>query len=259
MAQESTLKVIGAGWGRTGTDSTKEALNRLGYRCHHMHELLKCPKSAQKFWAQALQSKYGPPHMEPRQWEKQAAQMDWNSQGFVGGFDACVDFPFAPFYKELLAANPDAKVILNVRDADKWYKSVYDTIYGFHRQAGLFCYILSLLGTLPMLNAQRALWGGLLEGTMEDQAKATALFRKHIEEVKRTVPPEKLLVFSVKEGWGPLCKFLGKPVPHEPFPHVNSSSEKRRRLGILRIVEMATNLVVAGVVLAGGLWCWGMI
>eukprot|EP00054_Salpingoeca_dolichothecata_P001438 m.282329 g.282329 ORF g.282329 m.282329 type:complete len:103 (-) comp121901_c0_seq1:361-669(-) len=84
-----------------------------------------------------------PPTHGPRQWEKQAAQMDWNGQGFLGGFNACVDFPFAPFYREILAANPDTKLILNVRDPEKWYRSVYETIYAYYRPCGLFMFFLS--------------------------------------------------------------------------------------------------------------------
>eukprot|EP00050_Salpingoeca_kvevrii_P008466 m.303087 g.303087 ORF g.303087 m.303087 type:complete len:273 (+) comp15647_c0_seq1:87-905(+) len=248
----SGLKIIGAGWGRTGTDSTKTALDLLGYRCQHMKVLFGSPSSVQRFWAHALQRKFGPPLAERRIWEKEAAQLDWNSEGFAGGYDACVDFPFAPFYKELMEANPDAKVILTVRDnSEAWYRSAYKTIYGFQRVGGsnglLFWLLQFVWSAAPIPSS---IWEGVLQGTMEDKDKAIALYEQHIAEVKQIVPASRLLVFNVKQGWEPLCSFLDKPVPTEPFPNVNSTAEMQKAVTILYIVERITRVLAACLVLS---------
>eukprot|EP00045_Choanoeca_perplexa_P004666 m.39738 g.39738 ORF g.39738 m.39738 type:complete len:251 (-) comp12695_c0_seq1:37-789(-) len=249
------MELIGAGWGRTGTDSTKAALEMLGFKCQHMKVVMSGPKQTQQFWAQALQEKYGPPCMPPREWEKKAAQMAWNDVGFAGGFDACVDFPFSPFYKEILEANPGAKVLLTVRDdGEKWYKSTYDTIYGFQRNRGIVFWLLSL--SSPMMSALSSLWGGLLQGTMEDKEKAVALYEQHIEEVKRCVPAHQLLIFNVKQGWQPLCTFLDKPVPKEPFPHVNSSADMKKIGTFLARAELALRCTIGVAVVALGYILW---
>eukprot|EP00049_Salpingoeca_infusionum_P023079 m.10324 g.10324 ORF g.10324 m.10324 type:complete len:259 (+) comp5545_c0_seq1:104-880(+) len=246
------LQVIGAGFGRTGTDSTRQALEILGYSCQHMKVLLGSPNAVQGFWAQAMQEKFGPPLMEPSQWEKLAEAKDWNGQGFENKYTACVDFPFCPFYKELLKANPEAKVLLTVRDnADKWYNSAYETIHAFHRNSGLLAWILSTVTRKPIFDVMARVWTGIMQGTMDHRESAIAIYNQHIEEVKRTVPPDQLLVFNVKQGWEPLCTFLGKPVPDVPFPNVNSSAVMKKRVRFLKAAEAVTNVVVP--VLVGGL------
>lgn len=67
-------------------------------------------------------------------------------------------------------------------------------------------------------------------------------FIEHNEEVKRTVPADKLLVFEVKQGWEPLCEFLGVPVPDEPFPHVNDTQSF---MEMFRDAERIGNAVIA--------------
>ena len=115
----STLKVIGAGYGRTGTKSLKTALEKLGYgKCYHMEELLSTPEHV-KYWKDAMEGK-------PVNWEELFGQY---------GYQSAVDFPTSLYYKELAAYYPEAKVILSIRDAEKWYKSVYQTIYTFEPEA----------------------------------------------------------------------------------------------------------------------------
>ena len=53
---------------------------------------------------------------------------------------------------------------------------------------------------------------------------AVRFFNDWVEQVKSEVPSDRLLVFQVKEGWGPLCQFLGVPVPEEAFPNVNDTA-----------------------------------
>jgi hypothetical protein len=194
-----TLSVIGAGWGRTGTMSLKLALEALGLGpCHHMVEVIRTP---------------GQPELWTRAFEGEA--QDWGE--LLKGYRACVDWPSAAFWAELAAHYPDAKVILTVRDPDAWFDSTQATI--FHDDPA---------GPNPppafaaMLAAMMA--NGMGQ-TKHDRAAATAAFRAHVEAVKAAVPPERLLVYEVGQGWGPLCAFLGLDVPAAPFPKANTTEE----------------------------------
>ncbi len=189
------LKVIGAGFGRTGTLSLKAALEELGFGpCYHMIELFEKPGATEQWSAIAS----GEP-------------IDWNT--VFDGYQATVDWPACAVYKELMQAYPEAKVLLSVRDPEKWYESVASTIYqSSHRDPT----------SLHDRMVNGLIWQGTFNGRFEEKDYAIAIFQRHIEEVKRHVPPEKLLVYDVKEGWPPLCTFLGVEVPAEkPFPHLN--------------------------------------
>ena len=201
------LKVIGAGFGRTGTASLKEGLETLGFgKCYHMFEFIEHPEHA-RYWDAALKDK-------PVAWDD-----------LFEGYQATVDWPGCTFYRELMAQYPDAKVLLSVRDPERWYKSASETIFSASR--GGPRQLWQLLTTPRMW---RSIWVVIrliprrtFGGKEHDKAHAIRVFEQHIEEVKRTVPPEKLLVYEVKEGWKPLCRFLEVPVPDAPFPHVNDT------------------------------------
>src|SRR5260370_3737524 len=191
----SGLKVIGAGFGRTGTLSLKVALEELGFfPCYHMVARLDRPGLTE-------------------QWDAivRGTPADWNM--VFEGYKATVDWPACTFYKELMQAYPDAKVLITVRDPEKWYESVSSTVYTMVRRDPL-----SLMAR--MVNA--LVWEGTFDGKFEEKDYAIAVFLQHIESVKQQVPPEKLLVYDVKEGWEPLCAFLGVEAPPEkPFPRLN--------------------------------------
>lgn len=211
------LKVIGAGFGRTGTMSLYTALNQLGFPCYHMIEVLD-KRPHLDFWCKVANSTPGTQH-------------DW-AQVF-SKYTAAVDNPAACVWRELLAANPDAKVILTLhpRGPDTWYDSVIDTIYftenlwqfkvlefttPFGRKMGDMCHKL--------------IWQRFHKGTMTDRDKAIARYQEHIAEVKAAVPGDQLLVFSVDQGWGPLCEFLGLPVPQTEFPNVNDRANIKKAI-----------------------------
>lgn len=215
-----SLKVIGAGIGRTGTLSLKAALEELGFgRCYHMIELLTHPEHVD-FWEDLSRGR-------PVNWD-----------AFFVGYQAAVDFPAYRFYKELLHQYPDAKVLLTVRDPQSWYDSALHTIY----RAGpgpLAKAMMSVqLPFSPKLRrlvrifrlANRLVWETDFRGRFEDKEFALRIFQEHAEEVKRVVPPEQLLVYEVREGWEPLCRFLGVPVPEgKPFPWLNGRATFRQR------------------------------
>jgi hypothetical protein len=221
------VKVIGAGFGRTGTMSLKEALETLGFgHCYHMTEVFAHPGHAD-FWSSAWRG-------EPVDWERA-----------IGGYEATVDWPGCTFYEELMERHPEARVLLSVRDPEPWYESTRSTIYELSMlldsspTSRLIFGLITLLvyggfagGRSNLVND--LIWEGTFDGRFKDKAYAIEVFERHNEEVERRVPPERLLVYDVKEGWEPLCEFLGVPEPEEPFPYLNDAAQMRRGIKALR-------------------------
>jgi hypothetical protein len=201
------MKIIGAEMGRTGTKSLQLALQELGFDpCYHMSEV---PQRAGHIdlWYAAVQG----------------ASVDWDT--LLGRYQATVDFPGCLFYRELMARYPDAKVLLSVRDPERWYESTYETIYQATNSVPLWFRILfPPMGKLYEM-VHHSTWQGLFQGQFADRQRAVQTFVAWNEQVQRDVPAEKLLVYNVKAGWGPLCAFLDIPAPNKPFPHVNDRAE----------------------------------
>jgi hypothetical protein len=201
-----TLRVIGAGVGRTGTLSLREALVRLGVGpCGHMRENFEHPERF-ALWDEALRRKTAG---EP---------IDWRP--LLDGFQAIVDWPGAYFWREMTAAHPDAKVILTVRDPEHWYDSIQATIFSLPDDQ---------LPDGPREIIFTRTFGGLLT----DRARCQAVVAQHNKTVQESIAADRLLVFDVKDGWESLCAFLDVPVPEgEPFPRVNDTAsfqaEERR-------------------------------
>jgi len=200
------LKVVGAGLGRTGTHSLKVALEQLlGGRCHHMAEVF--PSDEQKAgWAQAM---YGKP-------------VDWDA--LLADFVAIVDWPGAAFWRELSAANPDALVLLSVRPADEWYRSASNTIF---------------VGIQDWAEKGDPWMQAFVHGMRErftdrfdDPEAMMAAFEGHNAAVRAEVAPDRLLEWTAADGWGPICERLGLPVPEEPFPVTNTTSDFREMVGL---------------------------
>ncbi len=200
---------------------------RLGFeRCHHMHELLSEPAQARQ-WMAAYRGE----------------RVDWRA--LLRGYRATTDWPSCTFYRELTREFPDAKVVLTVRDPDRWYDSVSETIFPLSvNMPRWFAVVARGMGAISAV-AQQNIWGGTFSGRFRDRAHARAVFVAHIEEVQRTVPPERLLVFDVKQGWEPLCAFLEVPVPDEPFPRLNERAKLRRVARFLKVLSFAGPLALA--------------
>lgn len=226
------MRVIGSGFGRTGTLSMKHALEELGYApCYHMEEVVRRPAHV-------------------RAWLDVAAgrPVDW--QELFAGYDAAVDFPASVVYCELMAEWPEAKVVHTVRDPDRWYDSTYETIYqARHLFPGWARRVAPPLRRFAEM-VDGLIWDGLFEGRFEDQEYAIGRYREWTEEVVATVPPERLLVFEPGDGWAPLCEFLGVLQPAGPFPHVNDREEMHRRFGRVRRVRQVAPIVGAGLAAA---------
>ncbi len=226
------MKIIGAGFGRTGTLSLKVALEKLGYGpCYHMLEVFKHPGHI-RIWQAAADGQ----------------TVDWDA--LFAGYQAVLDYPASGFYKELMAAYPEARVILTVRDPSRWYESTYETIYqGAALPGWLMALIPPLRGFSRMVRA--TVWDRLFEGKFGDRTHALEVFDRHIEEVQRVIPPERLLTYRVSEGWEPLCVFLGTPVPDGPFPHVNDRKTTKRLFLLARVIAVALVLAVLALILQG--------
>jgi hypothetical protein len=197
-----TLKVIGAGYGRTGTMSLKLALEQLGFGpCYHMVEVFQNPQ-APLWWIEAAEGR--------PDWEK-----------IFAGYNATVDWPNATFYKELAEAYPEAKVILTVRDPESWFKST---------QATIFARDIPEETDEPWPKMVGKVIAELFDRRMHDHDKLISVFNAHNETVQRVIPKERLLVYEVSQGWGPLCEFLGVAAPEGPMPKVNSTEEFQGRL-----------------------------
>jgi len=196
------MQLIGAGFGRTGTLSLKGALEEVGFGpCYHMMEVFKQPEDLV-------------------QWAAVAKGQVINWREFFQAYQATVDWPGAAVWTQLHGTFPEAKVLLSVRDPVRWYESALNTIHE------------STQGTVNPLFKQMVdylIWNGTFHGKFLDQAYAIGVFEAHIAHVKATVPPEQLLVYDVKEGWAPLCAFLGVPVPETPSPRLNDREAFKQR------------------------------
>ena len=208
-----TLKVVGAGFGRTGTLSLKLALERLGFGpCYHM-----------------MESVHHPEHMAP--WRDAAAgrPVDWAA--LLKGYQAAVDWPACNYWRQQLAAFPDAKVILTERDAERWRTSIMNTIYPSSQRARREAQQTGdALALERSAMVYEVIWEGVFDGRMDDKEHVIQCYLAHNQRVKEAVPAEQLLVIAPGAGWPPLCDFLGVAQPAEPYPKVNSTDEFRARV-----------------------------
>jgi hypothetical protein len=216
------MKVIGAGFGRTGTRALKAALEQLGLGpCYHMSEVIAQPYRVRQ-WLEIGEG-------APPRWDE-----------VFSGYESTMDWPASAYWRELAQAYPEAKVVLSVRDPGHWYDSASTTIF---RSA------LAERRPLPLrrrairwLVARRApdfalyprmasatIMNRVFDGKIDDRAHAIRVFERHVTDVKAAISPDRLLVFDVREGWAPLCAFLACPIPKEPFPQTNQRSTFRNK------------------------------
>ncbi|KAI0908063.1 P-loop containing nucleoside triphosphate hydrolase protein [Ustulina deusta] len=201
--------------GRTGTASMRAAMKQLGFvdTYHMMNCSIENPPDA-LLWMDALRAKYdGVGEFTRKDWDK-----------LLGGSQAVCDWPACAFAKELIEAYPEAKVVMTTRDVDSWHASTMKTVYWRVtdpelRMLSHFSWAAKMY--YPML---KKFFDTFFEGDFPNRGKD--VFTKHYAEVRKMVPPERLLEYRVQDGWEPLCKFLDCPVPKDvPFPNVNDNSD----------------------------------
>jgi hypothetical protein len=195
--------MVGAGVGRTGTESLKVALEHLlGGPCYHMLEVLSHPEAV-TYWSAA----------------GRGDMPDWNQ--VFDGYVAAVDWPVAAYWPELSAAFPDAPVLLSTRaSAEEWYRSASQTIFAVDRSkmpgGGDDSFINSIFRRFtPDLGNPQA---------------AMEAYETHNRKVRESIGPDRLVEWKPGDGWAPLCEALGVPEPEEPFPHMNTTEMFRQRL-----------------------------
>lgn len=207
------MKVIGVGFGRTGTMSLKVALEELGAGpCLH-----------------SLQSPNAGGAQIATHWEQAAngQQIDW--QRAFDGWAASVDWLGARFYPQMLQAWPQAKVILSVRDPDAWYESCQASL---HATRAIARSAEASEGSPTLLRAvDVAIWRDLFDDRFDDRDHALEIFQRHQLQVAGAVAPQQLLIYDIRDGWEPLCEFLQVAAPKTPFPHLNSREAFWSRLG----------------------------
>jgi len=196
MPPPMSIKVIGAGFGRTGTDSMREALNMLDFGpCHHMREV-NAHEDQKRLWRAVVRG----------------VAPDWNR--LFQGYGSCVDWPSSYYWRELMAFYPEAKVVLTYRSPESWWKSFEQTIL-----IGIRTFADS--ESLAITLVRDKVFGG----RPQDRERALAIYESNVNAVKATVPKERLLIHNFGEGWEPLCAHLGVPIPSEPYPSRNTTEQ----------------------------------
>ncbi len=213
------LKIIGAGFGRTGTLSLKVALEQLGYGpCHHMKEVMLNNDQAEWF-SQA----------------SKGVEVDWHE--VFNKYSSAVDWPAAAYYQELADSFPDAKIVLGVRDPDAWYESVENTIFRVIPNFPKWIRFIFPRSDKVFNMIEKTIWQGEFSGQFEDKGTAIQVFNERIETIKKMFPPERLLIHTSKDGWDPLCEFLDVEITETPYPWVNDSAKIKRAILVMKILQ----------------------
>ena len=204
------LRVVGAGLGRTGTMSLKQALEQLlGGRCYHMMETFGRPDDI-PVWHRAVNGD----------------MPDWRA--FLADYTAAVDWPVAGFWRELSETFPDAVVLLSTRPTDEWWTSASNTIFRISERVAPEGDAVSA-GQLAMA---RDMLDKRFTPDWHDEANAKAAYDAHNAEVRATIPASRLVEWHPGEGWRPLCDALELPIPESPFPHLNTTDDFRAMTGL---------------------------
>ena len=224
------MKMIGVGFGRSGTMSIKQAFEDLGAgQCFHMIDLIRNP------------DKVGP-------WHDATIKGDVDFDAMFDGFDATIDWPGCTFWRELIDAYPDAPVLLNYRDFDGWYRSMKNTIYDIRKTAmrgelkqdanrpAPSPQLWEVIGTL--------VWQRDLDGHFEDFEEnidvVRGIYERRIEMLREEIPSDRLVEFELGvSGWPEICGILGVPEPERDFPHAHETDEFRAEFGLPPLEKVA--------------------
>lgn len=229
----------------------KAALETLGIETWHWVTQAENPADM-AMWVEALKAKF-----EPSSGLQPFARREFDS--LLGHCAACTDQPAVLFAEELVKAYPEAKVILVERDIDTWLKSYSQTVIS--GSANPFVPLMSLLDPAWMgqMSKQTDLvarhyfhvthpngtgaFFGKKHFFEQWRANAESSYLAHNETVKRVTPPDRLLLFSLADGWEPLCQFLGKPIPDVPFPIVNETLAVQEKINLYILESYKRTLI----------------
>lgn len=206
------LHIVGAGFGRTGTLSLKQAIERLGLGpCYHMAEVFPNPDHIE-FWRMATRG----------------GEVDWAT--VFANYASTVDWPGCTFWREILARNPRARVLLSTRDPESWHRSVCNTIYCTMTMEPPAHFPPAFRDGQAM--ARELVIERTFHGRILDPDHAIPVYEAHNAAVRREVPAEQLIDYEMGSGWAPLCDAFGLPIPDEEFPRTNTTGEYRERIGL---------------------------
>ncbi|KYG41694.1 hypothetical protein M433DRAFT_75346 [Acidomyces richmondensis BFW] len=266
------MEVLVLGLERTGTLSMRAALFELGYYdVYHMAScLFENPPDAD-LWCDAIDAKaFGKGKFTKENWDQLLGHC------MASPTSAVSDQPCAMFAEELIEAYPDAKIVLTVRDSpEAWQKSATNTVVAM-------CQIMAPIQVRqPGMNPMNWVWrllrphlpimpflDRLAEAHELDKipTEGVRIYNEHNDRVKRLAPPGQFLEFNVKQGWKPLCDFLGKPVPDTPFPNVNDTSEFQERMVMARrmmalgyVLNFFKVVSIPAVAAAAVYWRWDRV
>ncbi|MBV9164003.1 MAG: sulfotransferase family protein [Pseudonocardiales bacterium] len=217
------LEVIGSGMGRTGTFSLKTALEILGFGpCYHMFDIIEEPQRIEQ-WSPLVRGE---------------GSVDFGE--VFDGYRATVDWPGCYYWRAILRRFPAAKVVLTTRNPDTWYRSMVELVHVAERTGYELAAVLGSRRTSAAQTWQHMqrldrfitelIWDGAFDGRFGDPEHAKAVFERHNESVCRSAPAGQLLIFTVTDGWGPLCEFLGVDIPDTPFPRLNDVESYRAKV-----------------------------
>ncbi|MER7455843.1 sulfotransferase family protein [Micromonospora sp. NPDC126480] len=220
------MKIIGVGFGRSGTLSLRAAIERLGAGpCLHMLDIINGEHRLRDLspWVAAARGE----------------QVDWRSA--LARWEATVDWPGCTVWRELVEAFPEATVLLNVRGFEGFYRSCQNTLHAV-RQAAHAGLLPADADRVPPRETweviERFVWQGDFGGRFEDKEWVRRMYEDRIAEIKATVPADRLVVWTLGvDGWEPLAEALGVPVPAEPFPHLHDTDDFRRACGLPPLSE----------------------
>ncbi|KAI0014076.1 P-loop containing nucleoside triphosphate hydrolase protein [Xylariaceae sp. FL0662B] len=205
------MKVLVLGMPRTGTQSLADALALLGIApVYHMREVGK--NHHQRLWIEALEAKF------------EGKGEPWNREKFdqiLGGYEALSDHPASIFSRELLAAYPEAAVILTLRPEDQWMASMTATLWHAHTHR-------PVSSPSPMAPLSIKINGLLWDDDFP--AKGRGYYRAHNERVREAARGKRFLEYRPGDGWAPLCEFLGLEVPEGPYPRSDDWVEYKREV-----------------------------
>ncbi len=248
------IKVIGAGFGRTGTNSLKVALDILGYNTYHMKENFK--HGHYRFWIKVSNEYHNRKDTNDSITTRfdEIFKLDEKEQ-----YTATCDWPSALYWEEQLKQYPNAKVILTIRDPESWYRSCMNTIF---QTVTCSPHCDSLMALLHYVGFPSRYFNEFFKKVVDrdtfhgDWSKENIMkvYQHHISDVVRRCPRDKLLVYEVSQGWAPLCDFLDQPIPDVPFPHVNDTKEFQRMIMAVRFVAIVGIATAVSIPAFLGVW-----
>ncbi|OJJ43595.1 hypothetical protein ASPZODRAFT_73923 [Penicilliopsis zonata CBS 506.65] len=255
-SREVPMKILALSMPRTGTMSMQTALETLGFgpTIHGFNQWMHVQDT--RMWQEGLEAKFFLP--------SQAKMKPFGRQEFdqlLGYYEIASDFPSIAFAEELIAAYPEAKVVIVERDVDAWYESFHDSFikYMFSVAVSAFVRLDTQMYTFQEMTNTWVRGKFRANSRRELEQNARKVYRQHYETIRRVTPRERLLDFKLEDGWEPLCAFLGKDVPDVPFPRVNDRQAFAERSDLMlkiaggRILRKGVILITV-MVAAGAVW-----